>query len=67
MPLSEHFGKVLTDALDSYYAGSRVKVRFCGANPRNNMRLEGTFLTVDKLVSGDHWQVVATDANWETM
>lgn len=58
---------MLTDALDTYYTGSRVKVRFSGANPRNNLRLEDTYLTVDRLVNGSRWQVVATDGNWETM
>lgn len=66
MPLTEHFGEVLTEPFDSYYVGTRVKVRFCGANPRNNMRLEDTFLTVERL-EDQRWEVVATDANWETM
>jgi len=66
MPINKEFGEVLTDPLDSYYTGSRVKVRFCAANPRNNLRLEDTYLSVDRLVNG-RWQVVATDGNWETM
>ncbi|XP_017484039.1 PREDICTED: neutral ceramidase-like [Rhagoletis zephyria] len=62
------FGAVLTEPLEHYYAGSRVKVRFVGANPRNNMRLEETFLKVERLASnGSSWQLAATDANWETM
>ena len=66
-PIShKHFGEVLSDALDSYYIGERVKVRFCGANPRNNMRLEDTYLTVERLINDTNWEVHATDANWET-
>lgn len=66
-PISKYFGEVLTDALEQYYAGSRVKVKFCGANPRNNLHLEGTFLTVERLKNGTQWEVQATDAHWETM
>lgn len=33
-------------------------------HPRNNLRLEDTFLTVE-LLDGD-WIVIATDADWET-
>lgn len=69
MPLKGRFGEVTTDALDHYYTGSRVKVRFAGANPRNDLRLEGTYLTVEKLIddSKQEWKVVAVDGNWETM
>lgn len=62
------FGDVLTEPLEYYYGGSRVKVRFVGANPRNNMRLDETYLAVERLAdNGTSWQLQATDANWETM
>jgi len=53
-PFGKHFGQVLTDVNTQtpYSAGSSVSVQFVGANPRNNLRLEGTFLTVDQLVNG---------------
>lgn len=35
-------------------------------NPRNNPMLEMTFLTVEHLTDDFKWNVVATDANWET-
>lgn len=68
-PLGNGFGDVLTDAAESYSPGARVKVRFSGANPRNNMRLDGTFLLVERMSeeSNSTWITVATDANWHTM
>lgn len=66
-PLSKQFGDVLTDAYDLYYAGTRVKVRFVGANPRNDLKLGETFLTIEKLDKNSTWNVVATDGNWDTM
>jgi len=35
-------------------------------NPRNNLRLQQTFLTVDFQTSDGNWKTVATDSNWET-
>jgi len=35
-------------------------------NPRNNPMLEMTFLTVERLTDDMNWDIVATDANWET-
>lgn len=59
---------MLTEPLEHYYSGSRVKVRFVGANPRNNMRLDETYLAVERLAAnGTTWELQATDANWETM
>jgi len=64
-PLLRKFGEVLTDATGPYTAGSLVSVRFQGANPRNNLRLQGTFLTVE-LSDGATWKIIASDSNWET-
>lgn len=35
-------------------------------NPRNDPMLEMTFLTVERLTDNIRWEIVATDANWET-
>ncbi|SPQ22096.1 4497b211-af87-4ed1-b15d-027b931e9f87 [Thermothielavioides terrestris] len=51
-PLFRRFGDVLTDAQRLYRRGEWVKVVFVGANPRNNLRLEGTFAAVEKLTAG---------------
>jgi len=66
-PWFKEFGQVLTDAKGPYTVGeSTVSVRFQGANPRNNVRLQGTFLEIDRLLDGDSWKTVASDGNWET-
>ncbi|KIM36782.1 hypothetical protein M413DRAFT_20430 [Hebeloma cylindrosporum] len=67
-PIGKKFGAVLTDVKTSapYHAGDTVSAQFAGANPRNNLRLEGTFLTVDQLVSGQ-WKTVRTDSHPSTV
>lgn len=65
-PIFKHFGDVLADVESGiYHAGDTVAVRFVGANPRNNLRLEGTFLTVDRQIDGE-WVVVRTDSHPST-
>ncbi|WAQ96262.1 NCSEB-like protein [Mya arenaria] len=43
----------------SYAQGDRVEVKFVGANPRNNLR-------VDYMVNSTAWETVYTDAHWQT-
>lgn len=43
-----------------------MKVSFRSANPRNNQRIEGTFLTVDRLNDDGSWQTVYVDGDWCT-
>jgi len=66
--LGHNFGDVLADVDTSsaYQAGDTVVAQFVGANPRNNLRLEGTFLTVDQLVNGQ-WTVVRSDSHPSTL
>ncbi|GLB38061.1 putative neutral/alkaline non-lysosomal ceramidase, C-terminal [Lyophyllum shimeji] len=61
------FGDVLIDVNKTalYHAGDTVSAQFVGANPRNNLRLEGTFLTVDQLVSGQ-WKAIRSDSHPST-
>ena len=66
-PFGKRFGDVVEDAKDSYTPGSRVTVTFVSGNPRNDVRAESTFLSVEKLNGGSgKWELIATDANWET-
>ncbi|KAF8959977.1 Neutral/alkaline nonlysosomal ceramidase [Flammula alnicola] len=67
-PIGKKFGAVLTDVntAAAYHAGDTVSAQFVGANPRNNLRLEGTFLTVDQSVSGQ-WNSVRTDSHPSTI
>jgi len=65
-PIGQNFGQILADVGGyPYKTGDTVSVQFVGANPRNNLRLEGTFLTVDQLVSGQ-WSTVRTDSHPST-
>ncbi|TRM69784.1 Neutral/alkaline nonlysosomal ceramidase [Schizophyllum amplum] len=63
--IGRNFGDVLADVGSSYSAGDTVSVQFVGANPRNNLRLEQTFLSVDRLAS-DQWSMVKTDSHPST-
>jgi len=62
------FGDVLRDASPSYPVGEEVVVTFAGASALNNMRLQGSFIRVERC-SDDKCSevvVVAEDGDWET-
>ncbi|XP_060552761.1 uncharacterized protein LOC132714046 [Ruditapes philippinarum] len=61
-----NFADVKQQPNKQYKVGERVTVKFVGANPRNNRRLESTFLTVEFQEQSGANTVVYTDANWET-
>ncbi|THG95621.1 hypothetical protein EW026_g6063 [Hermanssonia centrifuga] len=65
-PFGKSFGSVLIDvATTSYQVGDTVVAQFVGANPRNNLRLEQTFLNVDQVVNGQ-WTAVKSDSHPST-
>ncbi|KAJ6473129.1 Neutral/alkaline nonlysosomal ceramidase [Mycena sanguinolenta] len=65
-PIGKSFGQVLIDvAKTAYSVNQTVSAQFVGANPRNNLRLEGTFLSVDQLVS-NAWTPVRSDSHPST-
>jgi len=56
-----HYGAVIEDVLPVVYkTGDKVKAVFQSACPRNNVRLESTFLTVERQhpEDSDEWDVV---------
>ncbi|KAH6845116.1 Neutral/alkaline nonlysosomal ceramidase [Chaetomium sp. MPI-CAGE-AT-0009] len=69
-PLFKGFGDVVTDVNRIYRRGQQpVSVVFVGANPRNNLRLEGTFAAVEQLgllSNGEAsvWKRVRDDGDW---
>lgn len=65
-PLWVEFGSLVTDARASYNRGETVSVKFWGGHPKNNLRLQGTFLQVQRKTSTGTWVVVANDWDWET-
>lgn len=62
-PSGYAFGAVRTQPQATYALGDVVKATFQGANPRNNLRLEETFIAVERQ-EGDRWVRVRDDADW---
>ncbi|KAL5233736.1 hypothetical protein ACI65C_001146 [Semiaphis heraclei] len=66
-PMGRHnFGDCIEQPPYSATWGQTVKAKFVSGHPRNNPMLEQTFLTVERLTDDLNWNIVATDANWET-
>ncbi|XP_050531888.1 neutral ceramidase-like [Daktulosphaira vitifoliae] len=66
-PITGHsFGDCILQPPHLASWGDTVKAKFVAGNPRNNPMLEMTFLTIERLESDSKWEIVATDANWET-
>ncbi|GAB7355602.1 hypothetical protein MBLNU459_g6330t1 [Dothideomycetes sp. NU459] len=67
-PLFRSFGDVSDDVSPRYAisAAPSVSATFVGANPRNNLRLDGTFAAVEKYdVDRSAWVVVKDDKDWD--
>ncbi|KAI0201552.1 Neutral/alkaline nonlysosomal ceramidase [Astrocystis sublimbata] len=64
-PLGKRFGNVKTQPSSKYTRGATVEAVFIGANPRNNLRLEGTFAAIEQLsADGSTWTQVRDDTDW---
>lgn len=61
--IGQSFGQVTTQPSASYARGAIINTTFVGANPRNNLRLEGTFAAVEQLTNGN-WTTVRDDSDW---
>ncbi|KAL9624549.1 MAG: hypothetical protein Q9160_001213 [Pyrenula sp. 1 TL-2023] len=64
----KRFGDVVSSPSTSqtFGPGANVSATFVGANPRNNLRLEGTFTGIDKLDSSSNtWTQVLDDSDYE--
>jgi neutral ceramidase len=65
VPMGEQFGNVARDAAPSYNRGDTVQVEFWAGHPANDLRLQDSFLRVERQgVEG--WTTVAYDWDWET-
>ncbi|KAB7508133.1 Neutral ceramidase [Armadillidium nasatum] len=60
------FGSVLSQPYPYIYKGETQVAVFVAGNPRNDVRLGDTFLTVERKVNSSYWETIATDASWET-
>ncbi|KAI1132803.1 Neutral/alkaline nonlysosomal ceramidase [Nemania abortiva] len=64
-PIGKKFGDVTVQPAATYARGAVVNTTFVGANPRNNLRLEGTFAAVEQLgADGTTWTQVRDDTDW---
>ncbi|KAL5121413.1 hypothetical protein ACEQ8H_000484 [Pleosporales sp. CAS-2024a] len=63
--IGRSYGQVTTDVSSTYAAGAIVQATFVGANPRNNLRLEGTFAAIEKQNDNGTWTQVKNDEDWE--
>jgi neutral ceramidase len=65
-PLFKAFGDLVEDVPKGKVCrrGDKVSVKFVGANPRNNLRLEGTFAAVERLGERLAWTRVRDDCDW---
>jgi neutral ceramidase len=50
-PLFKSFGSVYSDASASYTRGQTVSVTFWGGHPKNNYKIQSTYLKVEKITS----------------
>lgn len=66
VPFGKNFGDVQTQPAASYARGQTASAVFWSAHPKNNLRTEGTFLEIQRLVNGN-WQAVRDDADWDTV
>ncbi|KAI2633220.1 neutral ceramidase [Hypomontagnella submonticulosa] len=62
-PAGKKFGDATAQPAASYARGAVVNATFVGANPRNNLRLEGTYAAVEKQ-DGETWTRVRDDSDW---
>ncbi|KAI5282133.1 hypothetical protein KEM54_002963, partial [Ascosphaera aggregata] len=67
-PLGKKFGDVVSgpgnDDDRVYKPGNIVKTSFIGANPRNNLRLEGSYSALEYHNASGDWETVRTDRDW---
>lgn len=67
-PPGVSFGDVVKgeDVLSSYHRGESVVVTFHSANPRNDQRIQGSYLTVERKGESGIFGIIAVDGDWET-
>nr|XP_018916875.1 PREDICTED: neutral ceramidase [Bemisia tabaci] len=67
-PYDQDFGACLQHPPLNVTRGETVNTTFVSGHLRNNMMRGSSFLLVEHLpINGNKWEVVATDANWETI
>jgi neutral ceramidase len=65
-PWFKRYGAMKGTMQTSYNTGETVKVKFWGAHPRNDLKIQDTYLKVEKKENGD-WKTVARDWDPESI
>ena len=66
-PFFKSFGDVLEDVRPWHQRGDTASVIFVGANPRNNLRLEDTYVSIERQDLYGSWVRVKDDSDWEVV
>ena len=66
-PIFKSFGDVLVDVPSTASSGDTITATFVGANPRNDLRLEQSYATIEKqdATNSGAWTTVRDDSDWD--
>lgn len=64
-PAFKPYGSIKTDVRPIYYRRDTVTATFIAANPRNNLRLEDTYIAVERRAETGEWVRVRDDSDWD--
>ncbi|XP_071106095.1 neutral ceramidase B-like [Haliotis cracherodii] len=65
-PAGKTYGDVVVDVQQEYKQNSTVTVSFISGDPRNALKRDETFLTVERQRSATEWDVIFTDSSRHT-
>lgn len=66
VPAGKQFGELFEDVQKNYHPGETVKAVFWTGHPKNNFRIQDTFLAVQLLKDDGRWITVSSDRDWDT-
>ncbi|MFE9371156.1 neutral/alkaline non-lysosomal ceramidase N-terminal domain-containing protein [Streptomyces sp. NPDC006711] len=66
-PDAPHPGRRFGDVLDFSLIGRRATASFVAAHPSNDLRRNGSYLSVERWADGGSWVRVADDGDWSTV
>lgn len=66
-PPLKPYGSVIDQVKSNYAPGETASVSFVGAMPNNNLRTNGTYLSVEMKNAEGDFDVVLVDSDWETV
>lgn len=60
-PFFRRYGDIVSDVKDVYTRGTKASVTFWGAHPNNDLKVNGTYLSVEFEGEGSNWIPIYTD------